>query len=138
MTFFCRNCWTEMASDQQICGHCGAKVSSWDDQAFTAKLVQALSHPEPATQMRAVYLLGETKTASALGALAQLYRNTVDPFLQAEIVKSVDKIGGDSAFGFLTEALANRSFIVRREAAKALKNNQGNGSVEQALENRDE
>ena len=133
MTFFCPNCWKEIASDQQTCSQCGANVSSWDKQAFTVKLVQALSHPEPETRMRAVYLLGETRTVAAFGVLAQLYRNVIDPFLQAEIVKAVDKIGGDSAVNFLIQALRHPSFIVRQEAANALEKYRGIDSVKHAL-----
>jgi HEAT repeat protein len=133
MIFFCPNCWKEIAEDRLVCSQCGARISSWDEKAFTAKLVQALSHPEPETQMRAVYLLGETKAVSAFGALVQLYRNTTDLFLQAEVIKAADKIGGDSAFSLLIEALGHRSYIVRREAATALTKYPEKGIVKQAL-----
>jgi HEAT repeat protein len=120
MTFFCPNCWKEMASAQQACFRCGAKVSSWGEQAYTVKLVQALSHPEPDTRMRAIYLLGETRTHSAIEALTQVYRNTADPFVKAEVIKAVGKIGGESALLLLLEALRHPSFIVRQEAEKVL------------------
>ena len=135
MIFFCPICWKELGSDQQTCLNCGAKVSSFDDQTFTVKLVRALSHPEPETRMRAVYLLGETKTKSAFDALTQLYRNTIDPFLQAEIVKALDKIGDDATVGFLIEALRHPSFIVRQEAAGALMKYPGTGRVKRTLGN---
>jgi HEAT repeat protein len=122
MKFFCPNCWKEMPSDEQVCPRCSANVSSWDEQAFTVKLVRALSHPEPDTRMRAIYLLGETRTHSALDALTQVYRNAADPFVKGEVIKAVGKIGGASALLLLFEALRHPSFIVRQEAEKALTN----------------
>lgn len=120
MTFFCPNCWKQMAEDQLVCSRCSANISNWETKTFAAKLLQALSPPEPQTQMRAVYLLGETKDASALDALGQVYRTSHDPFLQGEVIKAVSKIGGDFAVPLLIEALEHSSFIVRCESRTAL------------------
>lgn len=120
MTFFCPNCWKKMAEEQLVCSQCRASISNWETKTFAAKLLQALSHPEPQTQMRAVYLLGETKNASALDALAQLFRTSRDPFLQAEVIKGVNKIGGNFVIPLLIEALKHSSFIVQRESRTAL------------------
>jgi HEAT repeat protein len=134
MVFYCPHCWKELRGAQESCFHCGKKISSWDDKAFTEKLVQALSHPEPETPVRAVYILGEKKTAAAAAALTRLFRQTRDPFLQGEIIEAMGKIGGDDAFSLLVEALRHRSFIVRGEAARALARFPGNGAVKRALE----
>src|SRR6266536_2614698 len=134
MVFYCPNCWRQIPGEQQVCSHCGENVSSWDERAFTEKLLQALSHPEPLTQIRAVYLLGEKKIAEAAGALTRLFRRSKDPFLQGEVIEAIGKIGGDAAFSLLVEALHHRSFIVRGEAAKALAKFPGNGTVKRALE----
>lgn len=112
MVFYCPNCWKELPGEQQLCPHCGQKISSWDEKAFTDKLLQALSHPEPETQMRAVYLLGERRTQEAVGVLTQLFRRTPNPFLKGEVVEAIGKIGGDSVFSLLMEALHHPSFIV--------------------------
>jgi HEAT repeat protein len=109
-----------MPGEQQVCSHCGQEVSSCDEKAFTEKLLQALSHPEPLTQMRAVYLLGEKKTTEAVGALAQLYKRSKNPFLQGEIIEAMSKIGGEPVVSLLMEALDHRSFIVRGEAVRSL------------------
>ena len=121
-----------MASNEQACPRCSANVSSWDEQAFTTKLVRALSHPEPDTRMRAIYVLGETRTHSALEALTQVYRNAADPFLKGQVIKAVGKIGGGSALLLLFEALRHPSFIVRQEAEKALTKYPENNSVKRA------
>jgi HEAT repeat protein len=120
MTFYCPNCWNKMAAEERECGRCGADLSCWDEKTFADKLVGALSHPEPQTQMRAVAILGETRAVAAVAALIQLYRSGADPFLQAAIVKALAQIGGETASSLLTDALENSSFIVRRQAADAL------------------
>jgi HEAT repeat protein len=85
------------------------------------------------TQMRAVYLLGEKRVVEAVGSLAQLFRRNKNPFLQTEIIEAIGKIGGDSAYSIVIEALRHPSFIVRGEAAKALGSFPGHDSVKQAL-----
>jgi hypothetical protein len=96
--------------------------------------LQALSHPEAGTPVRAVYILGEKRTTDAVGALTRLFRRSKDPFLQGEVIEAMSKIGGDGAFSLLVEALHHPSFIVRGEAAKALSRFPGTGSVKHALE----
>jgi HEAT repeat protein len=134
MIFFCPNCWKEIPCAQAVCPHCDHKISSWDEKAFTDKLLQVLSHPEPQTAIRAVYLLGEKRTTEARDALARLFRRTKNPFLQSEVIEAMGKIGGDPAFSLLMEALHHPSFIVRGETAKALARFPGTSSVKRALE----
>jgi len=112
MVFYCPNCWSELPDPHLVCACCHQEVASWDEKTFQAKLLQSLSHPEPMTQMRAVYLLGEKKATEAVNALADLFRRTSNPFLRSEVVEGVAKIGGDSACSLLIEALQDTSFIV--------------------------
>jgi HEAT repeat protein len=119
---------------REICPNCAQRISSWNEKAFTEKLIQALSHPEPETPARAVYILGEKKTAEAVGPLARLFRRSRDPFLQSEIMEAMGKIGGEEALALLMEALRHPSFIVRGEAVKALSRFPGNGGLKRALE----
>ncbi len=133
MVFYCPNCWSELAYGQQVCARCQQEVSSWDEKTFTAKLLQSLSHPEPMTQMRAVYLLGEKKAAQSVGALADVFRRTANPFLKSEVIEAVAKIGTESACSLLIEAFQDPSFIVRGEAVKGLGKFSGQGAAERAL-----
>ena len=96
--------------------------------------MQSLSHPEPMTQMRAVYLLGAKKTTQAVGALAELFRRTSNPFLKSEVVEAVAKIGGESACSLLMEALQDLSFIVRAEVFSAMSKFSDRNLVERAVE----
>jgi HEAT repeat protein len=133
MIFYCPNCWSELSDGQRLCARCHQEVACWDEKTFEAKLLQSLSHPEPMTQMRAVYLLGEKKATQAVGALADVFRRTANPFLKSEVVEAVAKIGGESGRSFLIEALQDPSFIVRGEAVKAMGKFSGR-AAEQALE----
>jgi len=133
MTFFCPNCWRELPGMQRHCAQCGKEISAWDEKTFTDKLIQALSHPEPMTQLRAVYFLGEKRASDAVEALTRLFRQSSNPFVQSEVLEAIGKIGADSARALLVEALRYPSFIVRGEAAKALGLFRGHRVAEQAL-----
>lgn len=134
MIFYCPACWKEISEEERVCVRCGQAVSVWDKKSFTEKLISALSHPEPMTRDRAIHLLGERKVTQAVGALAALYRRGKNPFVQAEIIEAIGKIGGDAGHGLLTEALRHPSFIVRGEAIKALASYVAYDGVRSALE----
>lgn len=133
MIFYCPNCWRELSDGQRLCALCHRAVSAWDEKTFEAKLLQAILHPEPMTQNRAVYLLGEKKSSQALGPLAELFRQTLNPFLKSEIVEAAAKIGGEGACSLLIEALRDPSFIVRGKAVEALADFSGSDIVEREL-----
>jgi len=133
VVFFCPACWKELPGDLHCCPHCNAKLSSWSENTFVEKLLQALSHPQPLTQIRAVYLLGEKRIAEAAIPLAELYRRSKDPFLQSEILEAMGKIGSEAAISLLLEALCHPSFIVRGEAVRALDKIAKNSVIRSAL-----
>ncbi len=119
-TFFCPSCWHELQKEVLICPHCGEPLASWSKKAYVDKLRQALSHPEPQTQRRAVYLLGEKQVKEAMDDLAALFHRTRDPLLAGEVVRALRKIGSQPTFQALTEALSHPSFVVRTESVEAL------------------
>jgi len=134
MIFFCPNCWNELPGEEQICPHCKECLSSRSKNTFTEKLLQALLHPEPQAQMRAVYVLGEKRITEAVGPLTQLFRRSKNPFLQSEVVEAIGNIGGEAGVSLLMEALDHRSFIVRGEAVRSLAKIPRNGVIKRALE----
>ena len=119
-TFFCPHCWHELQKEVPICPHCGEPLASWGKKAYTDKLRQALVHPEPQTQRRAVYLLGEKQIKEAIDDLVALFHRTRDPLLAGEVVRALRKIGSKPTFQALAEALFHPSFIVRAEGVEAL------------------
>jgi HEAT repeat protein len=133
MIFYCPHCWKELPDGEAFCPYCRKKISSWDVKTFTDKLLGALCHPEPTTQTRAVYILGERKSEEALGPLARLFRQSKNPFLKSEIVAAAGKIGGSEALAFVVQALRQDSFMVRSEAAHALGGFVGHHTAKRAL-----
>jgi HEAT repeat protein len=134
MVLYCPHCWKELPGAREVCPNCRQRISSWDEKAFTDKLLQALSHPEPETPVRAVYILGEKGMTEAVGLLARLFRRSRDLFLQGEVIEAMGKIGGDEALSLLVEALSHPSFFVRGEAVKGLSRFPGNRTIRRALE----
>ena len=133
MIFYCPNCWKEVPDDKQACPRCGESPSSWDGKKYSDKLIEALAHPEPETQSRAVYLLGEKKIREAADTLVALFRQSVNPFLQSEVVEALGKIGAMRTIPFMMTALRHPSFIVRGAAVKALARFPKNDQIEAAL-----
>jgi len=133
MIFYCPHCWKELSDGQASCPFCHESISSWDEKTFTDKLVHALFHPEPVTQTRAVYLLGERKSKESLRPLTRLFQQSKNVFLQSEIIAAAGKIGGDDAFVLVLQALRHRSFIVIGEAAKTLRRFRGYPAVRKEL-----
>lgn len=129
MIFYCPNCWQELHSDSKACPRCGKDPSSWEKRSYASKLIQALSHPEPETQRRAVFLLGEKRIADAVSALTALFRQTTNPFLACEIIEALGKVGSKAAFATVSEALHHPAFFVRGEAVNALARFSGEDTI---------
>jgi len=120
LTFFCPSCWHELKRNVTVCPYCGEPPASWIKKAYADKLRQALSHPKPQTQRRAVYFLGEKQVKEAIDDLEALLHRTRDPILAGEVVRALRKIGSKPTFHALTEALSHPSFVVRTESVEAL------------------
>jgi HEAT repeat protein len=116
MTFFCPACWKEIGEMDKQCPLCGADISEHDRKSFDEKLIQALGHTVRETVGMAVWILGERKTAEAVGPLMRLFERTDNPFLQREILDALDKIGTEDALNFIMESLDHRISMVRRRA----------------------
>jgi HEAT repeat protein len=73
----------------EICPYCGYSQSMLKEEPFEKKLIRALNHPEPTTVVRAIKILGELKSKNALPNLFEIIKNSHDPFIVSEAVKSV-------------------------------------------------
>jgi HEAT repeat protein len=120
ITAYCPACWSEVAAGAVRCGACGADLERLDAAGFDEKLVRALRHPEPATRLRAVLILGRRRTRSAVPALVGRWREGADPYLAAEIVKALARIGGQAATAALREVATDPSVVVRAAAREIL------------------
>lgn len=119
MTFFCRNCCTEIEPLAAVCHACG---SAQDQNRFTflSKVRAALNHPVVEIRRRAILLLGEMHAAEAVEDLNRVIAGESDPFLAKEATIALSKIGNESALYGLTVAARHQSFMVRAQALEAL------------------
>jgi HEAT repeat protein len=120
MTYFCPACWDTVDPHAVRCPRCSSDIRSLDQRAFSAKLVAALRHPEPATRQRAAFILGELRQTDAIPVLGQILTETAEPFFAAEIARVLGKMGNREADAFLRVALHHEAFLVREAAVEAL------------------
>lgn len=120
MTHFCPSCWETVESGATRCPHCLSDLRALDQRAFTAKLIDALRHPEPGTQRRAARILGERREATGVAALGQQLRATADPLLAGDLATALGMIGGREAEELLVRALRHPAFLVRQAALEGL------------------
>jgi len=123
VTYYCTNCWAEVAPVACTCPECGRPVE--DAQAnLTDKYVAALRHPQPETRLRAAWMLGRMRAASAVPALLALVeaKSDYDPYVLSAALKSLGQIGDRRAVRVLASLLADphAPFMARMEAAYAL------------------
>lgn len=88
---------------------------------YVSDLVQALDNPEPLTQVRAAWILGELRAREATADLiGSTQRHADDPEFLAAVAEALGKIADESAVPFLAH-LAHSSFLkVRLAAVEAL------------------
>lgn len=121
MTFFCTNCWAEVAESDVVCPQCGDDIAARQARAdYVDKLIAALRHPEPTTPIRAAWILGERRERAAVEPLGRLIRESPDPFLVASAIEALGKIGDPRAVPVLDAARRHPNAWVRQQAEQAL------------------
>ena len=114
-TRLCPACYAMNAWERTRCERCGAALETPRD--FDAGLLWALDHPDTGSAMLAARLLGERKTARAIGPLGRLSRLRDDPYRAAAAVRALAAFAGDPvADAYLEAARSHPSVIVRRAA----------------------
>ncbi|MGH7986535.1 MAG: HEAT repeat domain-containing protein [Candidatus Binataceae bacterium] len=114
MTFFCTNCFAELAPGIAACPSCGAAQNP-DSREYVAKLLAARSHPLADIRRCVIFLLGEKRLLKAVNALIQVTEKERDPFMVDEAVGALGKIGNAQALDGVIG-----SFIVRARAVETL------------------
>jgi hypothetical protein len=91
-TFFCPECWGEVAPGAPTCPGCGSDLRALDEAAYADKLRRALWHPEGFTARRAAWLLGQRREPAAVGALAERAREGCGVYLAVGIADALAAI----------------------------------------------
>lgn len=122
ITFFCPSCWGEVNDAERVCPHCGVDIPGLLDQRdYVAKLIAALSHPEPTTPIRAAWILGKLRAKSAVVPLLTLLQGDADLFVKAAAVEALGQIGDTSARMVLAELAKEGPVLLRGKASEALR-----------------
>jgi HEAT repeat protein len=122
ITFFCPSCWGDVNEADRVCPHCGVDIRGVLDQRdYVAKLIAALSHPEPTTPVRAAWILGKLRAKSAVGPLLALVQGDADVFAKAAAVEALGRIGDASARMVLAELAEKGPVLLRGKATEALR-----------------
>ncbi len=91
------------------------------ENTYTAKLIQALRHPDPRIRRDAAWLLGKKKVKEAAQVLiAAIAENKDDPYLLSTIAGALGEIGEPDALLPLGKLLLSSCLPVRVKAARAL------------------
>ena len=121
MTWYCINCWAEVAESAAICLQCGDDLAARRERNnYVDKLIAALHHPEPTIPIRAAWILGERREHKAVKRLMALVETSMDAFIAAAAVAALGRIGGEQSLVALRRAAQHESAIVRRAAAEAV------------------
>jgi len=120
VTFFCPACWSEIEPSDSRCPKCDADVRALGAQSFSEKLRAALRHPEPQTAVRAAWILGERRDASAVGDLIRILERARDSFLAEAAAEALGKIGDLTAMPALQRAASGGTVRVRNASKTAI------------------
>lgn len=116
-TFFCPSCWQVVGEDQAKCPACGCDIAAHlASKSYTQRLVEALSHPEPETPVRAAYILGLRGDREAVPALLALAEKTSDVYLAMTCLEALARIGGSEALDGIRTFCGDRRILVARRA----------------------
>lgn len=125
MRYFCPNCWEEVLKDTKICPYCKTDIEKMEaDSTYLDKLINALRSNDYFTARSVAYILGEIGDSKAIDALSICIENS-DPYIAAEAIIAIAKIGGIRALGLIEKAKEHPYVTVRKvafEAEKILKN----------------
>ncbi len=122
MRFYCPQCWTDFPEDFSRCKVCGADVrASCDHNGFREKLLVALNHPEQASRMRAVSILGRLREERAIEPLMALLGRTKDVWTAVSVVRTLAEFSRPDVRAFLTTVTAHPDRMVREQAWTALR-----------------
>jgi hypothetical protein len=104
ITFFCPNCWKEMEERDEMCPRCGVDIVALvQSRGYVDSLIIALSHSDPATTVRAAWVLGRLRATKAVEPLLRLVESDTGIYRQFEAIEALGRIGDRRARPALTQ-----------------------------------
>ena len=123
ISFFCPNCWSNIAESAKVCPDCKIDIAQWISQHdYADQLIIALRHPIPTTPVLAAQILGERREKKAVPALIEVMNETPDAYLAEAAVEALRKIDNAEAIKAVRAARRHRFARVRAKVREALPN----------------
>lgn len=120
LRFYCYACYGLVPRTEGRCPNCGELVDPPPGTEY-ADLLWALRHPVVDVAMTAVGILGARHESRAVAPLRALARDSDDPYLAAEAVRSLVAIEGlEPEREFLLEIAESGRLVPAAAAARAL------------------
>ena len=120
IAWFCLECFSEVEPSARECPVCRVDIPEGSAN-YEAGLIRALRHPKlPDRQVLAAAILGKRRSDRAVPHLIDVAREGSNPYLAAEAVTALDRIGGDEAEAAIRAFVNSPAFMVRRAALDAL------------------
>jgi len=119
--YFCPKCWSDFGEDLRLCPRCGLNIAEfWKNKDYVEQLIFALGHPEPATPIRAAWILGKLGDERAVEPLIDLVDKTQDVYIARAAVKALGRLGTQRARQFLRNIASTHPAAMVRNSAAAL------------------
>lgn len=118
MSFYCPNCWAEVAEEAEVCPACGRSLAVKDED-YVDKLIAALRHFEPTRAALAVQILSEMLAEPrAIGPLIDLVGTADDAYVLHSAVRALGRFADARAVPVLVQrVLSSKTPLVVRVAA---------------------
>lgn len=120
-TWFCPQCWSEIARGEETCARCGADVAALSRADYESKLIRALQHRMADRRLIAARVLGQIRSSKAVPALIKLAERSDDPYAAAEAVSALARIDDAAAREYVRKARRHPSAVVRQAASQAIR-----------------
>jgi hypothetical protein len=119
--YYCYRCYRVVGESEGRCPHCGGWIEAPSGAEYADLLLWALRHPVADVAMTAARILGARREERAVGPLRALARQSDDPYLAAQAVRSLVAIEGlGPARDFLLEIAESGRLVPAAAAAEAL------------------
>ena len=119
MKIYCPNCFYPNDESHKYCDKCGLEIA-WEENSYKSKLIAALNHKRADIVILSAKILSKYNGSETEKALLDLLKSSVDPYIQAAAIESLEAVGTDKSLKILENISVSDSVIPREKAIKAI------------------